>query len=635
MVIDRRLSVYVFVVLAMGACAPPKQDTVTANPIDAAGTAYFQFDLATSTDLYKAIWNDTSAERKNRVKAGQTMMRTAWHIRRNLDVARTFIGKLEQMDDDVAVSLIIFSNIQRENGDFAAAMMTAERARTRAESPSENNDADLAYAQAALQQAKKLIFAGNADDIDRGQVNEALQRANSILESQQGLAAPALVALEAALILDRRQDALNAWRSFFHIRSGGPTNSVLTQPEKTLSRLLDGTQGSSETIDYRSLVIALANSRQFQAAAVVATTRLQDALADDRGLSELIAYKNFLDETTDLTSAFYRQSAHGNENEAAYREALKGEAMKLWPQLNWKETRAPDYTDEGFQDQIGQRFGADVTFKRISGYYGLHMGHRVADEVIVIAQYDETATLRFISLDTMVSNGYTSWFWDGRAEVGGWADNPIIIQVRSAYSDAGMRAWKSISDAKTITHIEQEIAERELSDIDLALTNPHAYLPGLDKRVRQRAYQRLLSELRDEDLTGSALQLAFIAEVERIDLESSIIAHEGRHAIEAKSLLNFMRPGSKKEFLAKLSEVAFSSFPKLAIGGGILSSNIGDDSAHGKANERIMEGIVGWMGENRESIEGLNSNLPMLPQMDLLTDEQLRAIFRSMDYLAR
>ena len=167
MVIERRLSVYVFVVLAMGACAPPKQDTVTANPIDAAGAAYFQFDLATSTNLYKAIWKDTSAEQKNRVKAGQTMMRTAWHIRRNLDVARTFIGKLEQLDDDVAESLIIFSNIQRENGDFAAAMMTAERARSRAESPSENNDADLAYAQAALQQAKKLIFAGNADDIDR------------------------------------------------------------------------------------------------------------------------------------------------------------------------------------------------------------------------------------------------------------------------------------------------------------------------------------------------------------------------------------------------------------------------------------------------------------------------------------
>jgi hypothetical protein len=122
--------------------------------------------------------------------------------------------------------------------------------------------------------------------------------------------------------------------------------------------------------------------------------------------------------------------------------------------------------------------------------------------------------------------------------------------------------------------------------------------------------------------------------VERIDLESSIIAHEGRHAIEASSLFNFMRPSSKKEFLAKLSEVAFSSFPKLAIGGGILSNSIGDDSAHGIANERIMKGIVRWMNENRKSIEGLNSNLPLLPQMDLLSDEQLRAAFQSMDYLA-
>ncbi len=635
MLIERRLLICVFVVLAMGACVPPGQDTATANPIDVAENAYFQFDLITSTDLYATIWKDTSASMEDRVKAGQTLMRIAWHIRRDLDASRTFIGKLELLDHNVAESLVSFSNIQRENGNYAAAMMTADRARANAESLSENNDADLAYAQAALQQAEQLIFAGQPEDIDAQQVNEALRRANSILKTQQGLAAPALVALEAALILDRRQDALIAWRSFFHIRTGGAANSVLTQPEKTLTRLLGGTQGSSEIIDYRSLTIALAKSRLFQAAAVVATIHLSHELADDRGLSELLAYRFYLDEIAELTSAFYRQAASGNADEADYKRALREESMRLWPQLRWKETKVPDYTDQGFQDQLGQRFGAEITFKRISGYYGLHMGHRVADEDILIVQYDESATLRFISLDTMVSNGYTSWFWDGRAAVGGWADNPIIIQVRSAYSDAGMRAWKSITDSKTKTRIEREITERKLSDIELARANPYAYLPGLDQRVRQRAYERLLSDLEEEGLAGSSLQLTFIAEVERINLESSIIAHEGRHAIEANSLVNFMRPSSKKEFLAKLSEVAFSSFPKLAIGGGILSSNIGDDSAHGKANERIMRGIVRWMGKNRESIEGLNSNLPLLPQMDLLSDEQLRATFRSMDYLAR
>jgi len=635
MLIERRLCVCALVVLAMGACVPPEQDTATANPIDAAENAYFQFDLTTSTDLYTTIWKDTSASVEDRVKAGQTLMRIAWHIRRDLDAARTIIGKLEQLDHDVTESLVSFSNIQRANGDYTAAMTTADRARSKAESLFENNDADLAYAQAALQQAKQLIFAGKPEDLDAQQVNEALRRANSILEAQQGRAAPALVALEAALILDRRQDALIAWRSFFHIPTGGAANGVLAQPEKTLARLLCSTQGSPEVIDYRMLTIALAKSRLFQAATVVTAIYLTQELADDRKLSEMLAYRIYLDEIAEITNAFYRQAASGNADEAGYKRALREEAMSLWPQLHWKDAQVPDYTDQGFEDQISQRFGAEITYKRISGYYGLHMGHRVADEDILIAQYDERATLRFISLDTMVSNGYTSWFWDGRAAVGGWADNPIIIQVRSAYSDGGIRAWKSISDSKTSTRIEREISERKWSDIELARKNPYTYLPGLDQRVRQRAYERLLSDLEEEGLAGSSLQLTFIAEVERISLESSIIAHEGRHAVEANSLVNFMRPSSKKEFLAKLSEVAFSSFPKLAIGGGILSSNIGDDSAHGKANERIMKGIVRWMDKNQESIEGLNSNLPLLPQMDLLSDEQLRATFRSMDYLAR
>ncbi len=635
MLIERRLCVCALVVLAMGACVPPEQDTATANPIDAAENAYFQFDLTTSTDLYATIWKDTSASVEDRVKAGQTLMRIAWHIRRDLDAARTIIGKLEQLDHDVTESLVSFSNIQRANGDYTAAMTTADRARSKAESLFENNDADLAYAQAALQQAKQLIFAGKPEDLDAQQVNEALRRANSILETQQGRAAPALAALEAALILDRRQDALIAWRSFFHIRPGGAANSVLAQPEKTLARLLRGTQGSPEVIDYRILTVALAKSRLFHAATVVTAIYLSQELADDRKLSEMLAYRIYLDEIAEITNAFYRQAASGNADEAGYKRALREEAMNLWPQLHWKDAQAPDYTDQDFEDQISHRFGAEITYKRISGYYGLHMGHRVADEDILIAQYDESATLRFISLDTMVSNGYTSWFWDGRAAVGGWADNPMIIQVRSAYSDGGIRAWKSISDSKTSARIEREISERKLSDIELARKNPYTYLPGLDQRVRQRAYERLLRELEEEGLAGSSLQLTFIAEVERISLESSIIAHEGRHAVEANSLVNFMRPSSKKEFLAKLSEVAFSSFPKLAIGGGILSSNIGDDSAHGKANERIMKGIVRWMGKNRESIEGLNSNLPLLPQMDLLSDEQLRTTFRSMDYLAK
>lgn len=142
--------------------------------------------------------------------------------------------------------------------------------------------------------------------------------------------------------------------------------------------------------------------------------------------------------------------------------------------------------------------------------------------------------------------------------------------------------------------------------------------------LKPPATTRPSSRLRAEGLEGPELQLAFIAEIERIDLEASIIAHEGRHAIESRYALNFLRPGSEREFLAKLSEVAFSSAPFLAIGGGILTRNTGDGTSHGKANERIMRGLVAWMRDNGGSI-------PVLPQLDRLTDDQLRAAFRSLD----
>ena len=89
---------------------------------------------------------------------------------------------------------------------------------------------------------------------------------------------------------------------------------------------------------------------------------------------------------------------------------------------------------------------------------------------------------------------------------------------------------------------------------------------------------------------------------------------------------------SEKEFRAKLSEVAFAPEPRLSVGS-IFSSNIGNSSGHGQANERIMRGVVEWMEEHGSEIDGLDPELPLLPQFDLLTDEQIRAAFRSMDPL--
>jgi hypothetical protein len=67
----------------------------------------------------------------------------------------------------------------------------------------------------------------------------------------------------------------------------------------------------------------------------------------------------------------------------------------------------------------------------------------------------------------------------------------------------------------------------------------------------------------------------------------------------------------------------------------IIHPNIGDATPHGRANARVMYGLLKWMRQHTREIRGLDASRPLLPQLPLLTDTQLRAAFRSMDPLAR
>jgi hypothetical protein len=49
----------------------------------------------------------------------------------------------------------------------------------------------------------------------------------------------------------------------------------------------------------------------------------------------------------------------------------------------------------------------------------------------------------------------------------------------------------------------------------------------------------------------------------------------------------------------------------------------------------VMLGLIRWMRGNASSIPGLDVRRPILPQLPLLSDSQLRTAFRSMDPLAR
>jgi hypothetical protein len=91
---------------------------------------------------------------------------------------------------------------------------------------------------------------------------------------------------------------------------------------------------------------------------------------------------------------------------------------------------------------------------------------------------------------------------------------------------------------------------------------------------------------------------------------------------------------SNLEYRAKLSELALSDYPRLALSN-IAADTVGDGTAHGEANARVMRELAAWIGANRRQVAGFDPAQPAIVQLDRLTDGQLRAIARNLDPLAK
>jgi hypothetical protein len=124
--------------------------------------------------------------------------------------------------------------------------------------------------------------------------------------------------------------------------------------------------------------------------------------------------------------------------------------------------------------------------------------------------------------------------------------------------------------------------------------------------------------------------MRFLAELDAVWTEGPVISHEGRHVID---LRNGITLNTDLEFNAKLAETAFCRYPGIPLGSNVLHPGVGI-SGHGDANMLIVQGLVAWLDAHADEVNGLDPARPLLPQLDLLSDEQLRAAARSMDPLA-
>jgi hypothetical protein len=263
------------------------------------------------------------------------------------------------------------------------------------------------------------------------------------------------------------------------------------------------------------------------------------------------------------------------------------------------------------------------------------MGHVVRDMAWTPSQYGHTlkGVFHLVVLDGEVSNGFESWLWDGRASHGGWAKPEAIYQWASD-NRLGRKLWAAMMEKDPQDDWLKERVRLDALDAARPVDSPMGELQGLLRRLEEKGGASILARLKGEGLQGPALKRAFLEEVEKARFESSILAHEGRHALDRDSVWARLRLTFQwtkgLEYRAKLSEIALAPVPQLAFEG-ILVSNVGDSTPHGWADARVLEGLGTWAQAHAAEIPGFSRNRPPWLQLDLFSETQLRAAARSLD----
>lgn len=599
--------------------------------IEEADRIYFQMKPDKAYAMYEEIWSGASFSKKDRAAAARKLATMSWLIYNDADKAFQVLEDLEGFGYEKSECYAVWSRILAEEDQHDKAIEMANNAMEEAESMSQTYGARMRYTNSVLEKYMDQSFNGS---FDKNASNDDLQKAKdiigSIMTNSPGDIDASKLHLGINLLAEDLPQAYKGWLSFYRADPVGNVHETLQKSQELLKVgfLTDDPNASVIT----AMINGLTESGFIEYAALMLKLNKDQLSLTGSELDDLWNYYQMLQNLEEITVAFYRAEAEGTANKNNYDREIGVEAQKLWNELSW-EGDVPEYELKKFTAELRKRFGTVARLMTANGHYGLSLGHVVLDETREVSQYDKQGTLRYIAIDHMLSNGYSSWFWDGSAEIGGWApDGSSILQVRSAYSSGPIGAWMMISDPVEMKEMEENIQKNLKTDDQIAKQDPYAYLPGLSMRVRYDLGMKLLSDLKSQELEGSELRSAFISTVEKLILESSIFAHEGRHAIDKKysGRLN----SEEMEYRAKLSEIYFSDAPLGALSA-VLSPNIGDGTSHGEANKRVLKGIVGWMRDNKNEIAGLEKNRPLLPQLDKLTEDQLRTAVNSLDPLAK
>lgn len=599
------------------------EQVMCQKSINDADNLFYNLDLNGSLEAYLQIFQNNKANDGDRALAGRKLGFISWHFHNDLIKAREYYNKSLKFKKYEAY---IFSDLIQHESEakiFTEAKEVYQYALLKIESDEKLHLVNVAYTNMVLKEAFEKIK--NNQPLDTVLLNEALKKIEEVNMKEPGILQSAKIQLGLAMLMKEGQKAMNAWQLYFNISDGQKAKGLLSEPQKELSNVfLDWNKTTLSKEDREKLIFNLAASRFYEFAFVMKKYLPNNFSVENPIITDIVNYYNFCTQIENRVFKYYKDLALMDENNIS---KLKKDVVviqkEFWDKLSWKDKK-PKYSKKRFYDELYKRFGTKLYVGNFDGNYFFIGGHTIIDRTRTVEQFNHKAEIQFVVLDLRFSNNYWGWF-TGYYGFAAYASDVIIARYREPASSNPIYYWKKLNNKELLSKWKEEIIMLTAQDDSLALINPNASLKGIYERIRLKIYSEIVDSLKAVGLQKDDLRKQFISIFNEIEY-NHYINHEGRHAIDFNTLSKIkLMNNTELEFRATLSQIYFSKYPLLDISFEI------NNTPHGLAHKKILLIIAEWMEKNKDEINGFDKNKPTLPQLDLLTDKQLRMIIESVE----
>jgi hypothetical protein len=574
-------------------------------------------EIAAATKDFQRASEDTSAQVRS--VAGRWLGHVAWLIRGDSASASVYLDRALIGAADSASVMIERARLFGFEGRYRDAARMALDAMRSAKPAERRGLAARTVISSAADGAFAALrsFRAFADSVDEEVIRSALDTLTARVKRFPGRTTDALSLLTGGALVGDRRAIEQGWASYFGVMNEAIRDSL----ERARQRIEE-----TPSADFGEVIAGLTRSRLYEPAAlVIASQRGKQPLSDR--VSDALAYGRFAHELRASVAGYYRKSLASRARPGDLDRLMNAATRELWNALRWDGPR-PEFYPAAVPRELARRFSAVISIDRGLTIPELHMAH-------VIGSYTARSTMvtpvksppHLVVLDGIIDNGLDAWLLDGAAGRAGWAARDSVFEVRTAFTEAPFQAWLALTDSESVAAELERIARDSAADLDRVRDDSSGYLPGVAARIFRDGAREILDSLSRGSLSQSEQRDAFVDAMYEQLSQTTIALHESRHAADLREAVP--PSGVEGEFRAKIDEVAGAGHPKLALTA-ILHPDIGDESAHGRANRRIMLRLIKWMRANGSSIAGFDQSTPALLQLPLLTNSQLRAAFLSM-----